>query len=254
MPRTDRRYGAGVVWALGLHGVFVAMLVLGWTETFFQAGSDRGPGTGGGGGGGGGGRSIQYIQLPPAPAARAAPAPSVERQEITLPKPTVTPAQETPILPKPELTIREASIPVATVPTPAVSAVQPTLGPGSGTGVGPGQGAGSGGGSGTGRGAGTGSGVGPGTGGDGTVAYAPEPRAIIYPFEEPPASVKGRIFQIRFWVDRRGRVVKVEIEPKVEDAGFRKKLLERVESWTFYPARTIEGRPVNGELVITYRP
>jgi hypothetical protein len=166
----------------------------------------------------------------------------------------VTVVDEQPLLPKPELRPTDAAVSVAAVPTPAVTASPPTLGPGSGTGVGAGQGSGSGGGSGTGTGSGVGSGVGPGTGGDGTVAYAPEPRAIVYPFEAPPPSVKGRVFQIRFWVDRRGRVVKVEIEPKIDDAGFRKKLLERVESWTFYPARTIDGRPVNGELVITYRP
>ena len=254
MPRVDRRYGAGVVWALAVHAVLIVMALMGWTEAFFEPGPGKGPGTGGGGGGGGGGRSIQYIELPPAPAARAAPAPAVAHQEITLPTPTVKMAEEKPILPKPEVRLAEAAIPMAAVPTPAVSNAQPSLGPGSGTGVGPGQGSGTGGGTGTGVGPGVGSGIGPGTGGDGTVAFAPEPRAIIYPFEAPPPSVKGQVFQIHFWVDRRGKVVKVEIEPRVEDAAFRKLLLARVESWTFYPARTSEGRPVNGELIVTYKP
>ena len=96
--------------------------------------------------------------------------------------------------------------------------------------------------------------MGPGTGGEGGAVFAPEPRAIIYPFEEPPASVRGRQFQIRFWVDLRGKVTKVEITPEIEDKRFRAALLERVSSWTFYPARTAEGRPVNGQFVTTYSP
>ncbi len=66
--------------------------------------------------------------------------------------------------------------------------------------------------------------------------------------------MKGNVYAIRFWVDARGRVQKVQVEPKIEDGGFRDKLLERMREWVFYPARTIDGTPVNGQLVITYRP
>jgi TonB family protein len=175
----------------------------------------------------------------------------VPKTEIALPQPRVTPADEKPILPAATIAAPEAVMPV--VARSAADNPQ-SFGPGTGTGVGPGVGAGVGGGKGTGRGPGIGSGTGPGSGGDGTAYYAPEPRAIIYPFEEPPASIRGREFVIRFWVDSRGRVDKVEIEPEITDRAFRAKLIERVSSWTFYPARTREGKPVNGRYEITYQP
>ncbi len=254
LPRTDRRYGAGVVFAAVAHALVIVLLAGGWAETYFEGSRDPGPGRGGGGGGGGG-RSIRYIDLPPLPTsasrsvqptAKAAP-----KVEIELPKPKVAAAEEKPIIPNPTLATPEPVMPV--VARTAADNPQ-ALGPGTGTGVGPGVGAGVGGGQGTGRGPGIGSGTGPGLGGDGTAYYAPEPRAIIYPFEDPPASVRGREFLIRFWVSDRGRVDKVEIEPEIEDRAFRAKLLERVTSWTFYAARTREGKPVNGRYEITYAP
>jgi hypothetical protein len=96
--------------------------------------------------------------------------------------------------------------------------------------------------------------VGPGTGGEGGTVISPVPRAVVYPFEDAPPSAKGVEYRIRFWVDRRGRPVRVEIEPEIQDAAFRKKLLDRMREWVFYPARTLEGRPVEGQLVITYTP
>jgi len=242
------------VFAAAVHAVAILLLASGWAEAYVEGSRDPGPGRGGGGGGGGG-RSIRYIDLPPLPtsASRAAqpaakPAP---KTEIVLPQPKVAPAEEKPILPNPTIAAPEPVMPVV-----ARSAAdnQMSFGPGTGTGVGPGVGAGVGGGQGTGRGPGIGSGTGPGSGGDGTAYYAPEPRAIIYPFEEPPASVRGREFLIRFWVDNRGRVDKVEIEPEIAERAFRAKLIERVSSWTFYPARTREGKPVNGRYEITYQP
>jgi hypothetical protein len=46
----------------------------------------------------------------------------------------------------------------------------------------------------------------------------------------------------------------VEIEPSIGDATFRNALLERLRQWVFYPARTVEGRPVRGELLVSYTP
>ncbi len=83
---------------------------------------------------------------------------------------------------------------------------------------------------------------------------APEPRAVVYPFEEAPRSIKGRQFAVRFWVDARGRVTKVDVQPPIEDASFLKKLLQRMYGWIFYPARMADGTAVEGELVITYQP
>ncbi len=247
LPRSDRRYGAGVILAAAFHVIAVILLVVSLTDPY-QAGTER-PGVAGGGGGGGGGRSVQYVQLPPSstagvPTARRASVPAAST-ELELPRPT-TETEEQP-----------EAIPVtnadpATLFNERTTSLL-TLGPGSGTGVGPGSGAGIGGGTGTGRGTGVGSGIGPGSG-DGAAVYAPEPRAIIYPYEAPPASIRGGRFRIRFWVDARGRVDKVEIEPEIQDPAFRRKLLDRVSSWTFYPARTIDGKPVAGQLVITYSP
>jgi outer membrane biosynthesis protein TonB len=253
LPRTDRRYGAGVVFAAVAHALAIMLLASGWAETYFEGSRDPGPGHGGGGGGGGG-RSIRYIDLPPLPtsASRTArpvakPAPKVE---IALPKPQVAAAEE-PIIPNSTVAVPEPVMPVVA----RMAADNPqVIGPGTGTGAGRGVGSGTGGGQGTGRGPGIGSGTGPGSGGDGTAYYAPEPRAIIYPFEDPPTSVRGREFLIRFWVNSRGRVDKVEIQPEIKDRAFRAKLLERVTSWTFYAARTREGRPVNGRYEITYAP
>ena len=254
LPRSDRRYGAGVIVATLAHGVVIALLLVQWTSRYELAAGD-GPGPAGGGGGGGGGRSVQFVQLPPrsayaTPRAHRAPAVAAPNVEVQLPQPKVEPTPE-PIVSETALEPVSRTIPVT---DPNATSTRLTLGPGSGTGLGPGAGSGRGGGIGSGSGTGVGSGVGPGTGGEGGAVYAPEPRAIIYPFEEPPPSVRGRRFQIRFWVDLRGTVTKVEITPEIEDKRFRAKLLERVSSWTFYPARTADGRPVNGQLVITYSP
>ncbi len=187
--------------------------------------------------------SLAQVEQPPVEA---------QRPELTVPVPEVEPPMQELVIPEPDPTTLVSAIALPT--EPARPASVETLGPGLGTGGGPGAGSGSGGGVGTGRGSGVGSGIGPGSGGGDEVFVAPEPRAIIYPFEEPPASVKGRQFNIRFWVDALGRVTKVEIEPKIEDSAFRKALLERMRSWTFYPARTRSGRRVPGQLVITYEP
>lgn len=247
LPRSDRRFGAGVLLAGVLHAGAVILLLVALTDRY-EAGTDR-PGAAGGGGGGGGGRSVQYVQLPPAPRPGA---PTARKVSVAAPS-------ERSELPRPTVDTDEPpeAVPVANVdPTTLFDSRTTsllTLGPGTGTGVGPGSGAGIGGGTGTGRGTGVGSGIGPGSG-DGAAVYAPEPRAIIYPYEAPPVSIRGRRFRIRFWVDARGRVDKVDIEPEIEDIAFRRTLIDRVSSWTFYPARTIDGKPVAGQLVITYSP
>jgi hypothetical protein len=245
LPRTDRKLGAGAGFAAMLHALAIVLIVLGGQVVLLMGDGD-GPGPVGGGGGGGN-KSVQFINLPPAPPrpapmAIAAPAPDEELEQLEL------------VLPKPDLKIIPPELaeipPPKTVQRLVVSRPQDV---GSGTGEGAGTGSGNGGGVGSGSGTGVGSNVGPGTGGGGA-AYAPEPRSILYPFEDPPASVKGKEYTIHFWVNRRGRVTRVRIEPEIEDGDFRKKLLDRMYQWVFYAARTEDGRSVAGEYSITYAP
>lgn len=247
LPRTDRRFGAGVMLAAALHVVAVIALVVSLSVRY-ELGTAQ-PGAAGGGGGGGGGRSVRYVQLPASAGARSATtsrvsaAAAIENAEPPPPSvETERPPEPTPVTDADPATLFDQR---------TTSLL--TLGPGTGSGLGPGSGAGIGGGTGTGSGTGIGSGTGPGIG-DGGAVYAPEPRAVIYPHEAPPVSIRGRLFRIRFWVDARGRVDRVDIEPEIEDVVFRRTLVERVSSWTFYPARTIDGKPVAGQLVITYSP
>jgi hypothetical protein len=231
------------------------MIVVAARADFEASGTGRGTG-GGGGGGGDGGREVQYVSLPPMPPA-AAPAP---REVLEAPVVMASPELETE--PTEQTIVFDESNPesledqIARLQAlrnlRATTNVE-TRGPGRGTGVGPGAGSGSGGGMGAGQGTGVGNGVGPGMGG-GEAVIAPEPRTVAYPYEDPPQSVRGRQFTVHFWVDTRGRVTKLEIQPDIADRAFREKLYERMYAWTFYPALTAEGRPVNGELLFTYSP
>lgn len=237
LPRNDRAYGSGLGLATIGHILFIlAVIVTHQVVSHRAIGMPGEPG-------GGGGSEIHFIGLAPAPAPASAAAPRVE--QVAAPPPEPEPVAEDELLfPLPELARVEPQ------ENSAISLESLGLGASKGQSSGPG----SGGGIGSGEGTGIGAGVGPGTGGDGGAVLAPEPRQVVYPFEEAPASIKGREFQIHFWVDRRGRVKRVEISPKIEDNGFRKKLIERMLQWVFYPARTFSGSPVEGELIISYTP
>ncbi len=225
--------------SVALHGAAVVLIIVAGTAVGAYAGEGYGPGPIGGGGGGGN-DNVQYIELPPMPAAASA-----SREEAEAPDQTAV------ALPDPSIEEADQEVVLETVAPRRVVIVEE--GAGQGTGEGEGTGTGSGGGVGSGRGTGVGRYEGPGTGGGG-VAYAPEPRAVLYPFEEAPPSVKGREFTLHFWVNRRGAMTKVEIEPKLEDSAFRRALLQRLRQWVFYPARTVEGRPVAGEFMASYTP
>jgi len=238
-PRQDRRYGAGVLLSVALHGAAVVLIIVAGTAVGAYAGEGYGPGPIGGGGGGGN-DNVQYIELPPMPAAAAA-----SREEAEASDQTAV------VTPEPTIEETEQEVVLETVAPRRVVIVEE--GEGRGTGEGPGTGTGSGGGVGSGQGTGVGRHQGPGTGGGG-VAYAPEPRALLYPFEAAPPSVKGKVYTLHFWVNRRGAVTKVEVEPEIEDADFRRTLMNRLRLWVFYPARTVEGRPVSGEFMVSYEP
>ncbi|MGD8727957.1 MAG: hypothetical protein PVH40_09945, partial [Gemmatimonadales bacterium] len=246
LPRTDGRLGGGpalvaVVYALAIGGMLLAA-----SADFNLTGSGRGRGGGGGGGGDGTGE-VRFVSLPPMPRATA----PATRDMLEAPTAVSAPQPEYDVMS--EVLVIDESDPqsiedeiarIQALRDLRAAANVEGRGPGMGTGRGPGAGSGTGGGVGSGQGTGTGSGIGPGSGG-GVAVIAPEPRAIVYPHEEPPASIRGRQFSVHFWVDSFGRVVKVEIEPEISDRVFREKLFERLYAWTFYPALTAEGRPVN---------
>ncbi len=185
---------------------------------------------------------MQYVSLPPlewsgqrtsAPPQEAPP----ERPELQLPRPTVAPV----------LVSESAVEPRGLRGQVELASVE---GAGPGTGGGRGAGSGTGGGVGTGQGTGVGTGEGPGTGGgEGGSVLPPEPRFILVPADRP-SSVRGREFAVHFWVDRRGRVTKVEVTPQIDDPDYRKKFLEQMYQFQFTPARTLDGRPVDGHIVI----
>jgi hypothetical protein len=55
---------------------------------------------------------------------------------------------------------------------------------------------------------------------------------------------------VEFWVDASGRVTRVDVRPEIEDADYRRRFLDRMRQFQFNPARTLEGQPVNGRLII----
>jgi len=233
LPRTRQSPIGGTVVSLLFHSLVVFLIV--WTgrqvadDEFFAAGG-FGPE---GGGGGGGGSRVQYIELPPYVTA-AAPARSEDDQ---------TPAIELPI-PRPEL----RAIPQETrqiriaIPTGPVVPAQ-AIGRGPGSGGGTGAGTGSGGGVGSGHGTGVGSGTGAGTGGDRGGGFAPRSRQMLLP-PDAPESIKGNEFKVRFWIDERGRVTRIEVEPRIADASYRREFHDRMRQFRFYPARDAEGNPI----------
>jgi hypothetical protein len=203
-----------------------------------------GPGTGPAGGGGGGTGSVTYVELPAFVS---------QRQGVRAPEPVDDGVQFTMM----ESRVKAIPRPIQQEERPQTYArVAPAVwrGQGGGSDNSAGSGSGSGGGVGSGRGTGIGSHTGPGTGGGRGAVLAPEPRAVIYPATKPPASVAGVQLLLHFWVDSRGRVTKVEIEPELADAAYMRELLQSLQQWVFYPARTAEGRPTEGELVVPHVP
>ncbi len=242
LPALEKVQKKGAVVSASLHLALILIIVLAPLVARRVMGD---PGEPGGGGGGGGGREIHLMEL--APAAASAPAAAEEAVQAQVPPPEPVEDDIFATLPTPEVVETDAAVDAET--RPEISLESLGLGLGVGTGDGPGDGTGTGGGIGSGEGEGIGSGIGDGTGGDNGDARAPEPRTVIYPFETPPDDVRGVELTLHFWVDRRGRVTKVEITPRIKDSDFRNKLVDRLTAWVFYPARTVNGSPVEGEYI-----
>lgn len=241
LPRNREHYGRGIVVVGLVHSGVVLALVFAAsaTQEYFRAIGDPGSG----GGGGGGGSVVRYVELPsfqrPAGTEVETPTEPTQQAQLQLPTPQLKPTLEP-----------ESPLTQNLVTGPVVAAVR--LGQGPGSGGGPGAGTGSGGGIGSGQGTGVGSGRGPGSGGEGGSVLPPDPVQLLLPPTDPPGSVAGKTFSVDFWVDATGRVTRVEITPEMEDAGYRRRFVERMVGYRFRPAHTLDGAAVNGHFVITF--
>lgn len=236
LPLPRRREGPGAALSLAAH-LAIAILIL-WRGAELFATGGGGGGTGPRGGGGGGGRAaMSWVALPPLAAAPAENA--IAKPEPT-PPPAVTVPTATPLATEPV----KIDIPLAAT-TPPVA-----VGTGNGTSGGPGAGPGTGGGQGTGAGTGAGTDSGPGSGG-GPSGIIPSPKWAILPPSGAPREMKGRPYEVRFWVTAEGRVARVEVTPPIKDAGYRREFVERMMGYLFNPARTLDGRPVDGVANLT---
>ena len=233
MPRIRQPVFGGTLVSVVFHGLLVLLVV--WTGRQVAEGEFRAAGGPGpvGGGGGGGGSHVRYLELPPFVTSFS---PARQEQEQR-------PAIDLPI-PRPnlrEIPAESRLIRFAPPTGPVVPAL--AIGRGPGSGGDDGAGTGHGGGVGSGQGTGVGSGTGPGTGGDGGDSFGPRSRQMLLPPDAPP-SVKGQEFKVRFWIDERGRVTRIEVDPRIPDASYRREFADRMRQFRFYPARNADGTPI----------
>ena len=215
---TPRRRPGGFIASLLLHSVILLLIGRFGVQWVLGGGDDR---NGPRGGGGGEGSAVRFIDLPaaaaPAPASTVVPPPV-----HTVPPPEVAPV---PTLTPPRIT------PLSTTVSPVVAASDGTTGQGPGTGGGTGSGAGT----------GVGTDSGPGSGGNGAYITPPSVRTLILPAE----CAKGR-FTVYFSVAADGRVTHVSVDPEPKDGGCRQKMVDKMMSYQFQPARTRDGQAVAG--------
>ncbi|MGH7626243.1 MAG: energy transducer TonB [Gemmatimonadaceae bacterium] len=191
-------------------------------------------------GGGGGGRRgaaspeerLHFVQTAPTPPA----APAV--QQPVLDKPRVAPP---PIKPPEPIAVPRVQAAV-TAPAPMALAAAPGTG-GTGNDSTAGAGPGTGGGTGTGVGSGRGSEAGPGTGGGTGTIYPATPDFLVIPTLPVPKKLHGRTISVRFTLDDRGKVLKVESDASGDD-GYDKQLRARLAEYRFRPAHRMDGTPV----------
>jgi hypothetical protein len=80
---------------------------------------------------------------------------------------------------------------------------------------------------------------------------APEPRSII-PEWDPPGEVKGMRVMIRVLVDQYGQPTgEVELRPRTPNAGFNKRLIQKVLQMDYKPARR-HGRAISAWAEMTF--
>lgn len=239
LPKTSKPFLGGTATSITVHVALLIAVI--WTgdrapDEAFRAGGGAGPL----GGGGGGGSLITYVELPAFASSsppRAEPEPPRRARNVPIPEPQL---RDIPKETRP-LNLRPPTGPIAA----AIDS-----GRGAGSGAGSGSGSGSGSGTGTGRGAGTGSGQGPGTGGSGGAGFGPTLQQALIPPSDWPDEVRGQAYKVRFWVDERGRVTRVEVEPRIPDSAYRKKFLDKMREYVFSPARKGDGTAVAASVEI----
>jgi hypothetical protein len=231
IPQTDRPYRWPVVMSFTLQALLIFFLVRQEIVRRLEENDSKAPGLAGQRGGGGGEIRIALDEYQPPAAAKA---PAVVTEQPPVPPPVV--------LPKPDIRMQKVEVPVqtgtvtSTVDMSGLTGQGPGKGGGIGTGVGPGAGADS----------------GKGTGGEGGDVFPPKPQyAIVPPFDNRPASVKGRSFAVHFWINAAGRVTKVQLEPEITDRAYRREFLDRMQQYAFVPAHRLDGTPVASEMTIT---
>lgn len=93
-----------------------------------------------------------------------------------------------------------------------------------------------------------------GTGGSarGAPVSPPVPRSVL-PEWDPPDEVRGLTVRVRVRVDSAGRPVgPVELRPETPSESFDVRLVKKVLEMRFSPARTADGRPVQGWAELTF--
>lgn len=80
---------------------------------------------------------------------------------------------------------------------------------------------------------------------------APEPRSII-PEWDPPREVRGMEVMVRVQIDPHGRPTgDVELRPRTPNAGFNRRLIEKVLQMDYHPARR-HGQPITAWAEMTF--
>jgi hypothetical protein len=56
---------------------------------------------------------------------------------------------------------------------------------------------------------------------------------------------------VRFWVAADGRVTRVEVDPPIRDADYKREFQQIMMAYRFYPARTRDGRSVASVVTVS---
>jgi len=80
------------------------------------------------------------------------------------------------------------------------------------------------------------------------------PRWIVFMPPGAPREVRGKRYEVRFWVAADGHVTRVEVTPEIEDERYRRKFIERMMGYLFNPATTRDGTHVDFVASLTVIP
>jgi hypothetical protein len=225
LPRTQRSFRRPIAVSAAVHAA-LALLVL-WmigaadADMPVRAGALGPPGRG---------AAVRYVELPAYRPPRVTD-PAVAATHLVPPQPRVEITDLTPPAPLTDA----ARVQLLPIPDPGLVRGGAAWGGDVQRGGGPGGGAG----------------TAPGLGGAGGQTFPPQARYSILPPLPRPASVRGRTFQVHFWVDAAGRVRRVAVSPPIPDAGYAKQFVALMSQYTFTPALEADGTPTSGETVLT---